>query len=142
MCLFIVLIRLVLTIWGILPKYGKVILSSFFGTVGICSLWINILSSNFWMHLSIKFCGYALFDKIFLSFWTSWWNFKKSEDKLKQRFTKVCTKPNLYSSGITLMKLVHNPLNVSFLKTQTYLFLFPYLNVSHLIKNRIVLLHH
>ena len=69
------------------------------------------------MHLSINFCGYAFFDKIFLSLSTSWWNFKKSEDKLKQRFNKVCTKPNLYSSGMKLMKLVYTPLNISFLKT-------------------------
>ena len=44
------------------------------------------------MHLSINFCGYAFFDKIFLSLSTSWWNLKKSEDKLKQQFNKVCTK--------------------------------------------------
>ena len=54
------------------------------------------------MHLSINFCGYAFFDKIVLSLSTSWWNFEKSEDKLKQRFNKVCTKPNLYSSGIKI----------------------------------------
>ena len=69
------------------------------------------------MHLSIRFCGYAFFDKIFLSLSNSWWNFKKSEDKLKQRFNKLCTKPKLYLSGIKLMKLVYTPLNVSFLKT-------------------------
>ena len=113
MCLFIVLHSLVLTIWDILPKYGKIIISSFLGTVGICSLWINILLRNFWMHLSINFCGYAFFDTILLSLSNSWWNFKKSEDKLKQRFSKVCTKPNLYWSGIKLMKLVYTPLNVS-----------------------------
>ena len=67
------------------------------------------------MDLSINFCGYAFFDKCFLSLSTSWWNLKMS-DKLKQ-FNKVCTKPNLYSSGIKLMKLVYTPLKVSFLKT-------------------------
>ena len=41
-------------------------------------------------------------------------NFEKSGNKLKQRFNKVCTKPNLYSSGIKLMKLVYTTLNVSF----------------------------
>ena len=41
------------------------------------------------MHLSIKFCGYAFFDKIFLSLSTLWKSFKKSEDKLKQWFNKV-----------------------------------------------------
>ena len=43
--------------------------------------------------------------------------FKKSEDKLKQRINKVCNKPNLYSSRIKLMKLVYTTLNVSFLET-------------------------
>ena len=43
------------------------------------------------MHLSINFCGYVFFDKIFLSL--------------------------LHSSGIKLMKLVYNTLNVSVIKT-------------------------
>ena len=30
----------------------------------------------------------------------------------------MCTKSNLHSNGIKLMKLVYTPLNVSFLKTQ------------------------
>ena len=114
--LFIALVSLVLTICEILSKNGKVITSYFFGTLGICSLSMNILLRNFWMHLSINFCGYAS-DKIFSSLPTSWWNFKKPEDKLKQQFNKVCTQPNLYSSGIKLLKLVYTPLNVSFLKT-------------------------
>ena len=78
---------------------------------------MNILLRNIWMYFSINFCGYALFDNIFLSLSTSWWNFKTSEDKLKERHNKVCTKPNFYSSGTKLMKLVYTPLNVSFLKT-------------------------
>ena len=41
------------------------------------------------MHLSVKFCGHAFFDKIFLSLSTPWRSFKKSEDKLKQWFNKV-----------------------------------------------------
>ena len=100
-----------------MSKYGKVILSSFFGTLGIYSLWINILLRTFWMDLHINFCGYGFFDKTFLTLSTSWWNFNNSDNKLKQRFNKVCTKSNLYSNGIKLMKLVYTPLNVSFLKT-------------------------
>ena len=69
------------------------------------------------MYFSINFCGYAFFDKKFLGLSTSWWNFKKSENKLKEGLNKVCTKPNLYSSKIKLMKLVYTPLNISFLKT-------------------------
>ena len=42
---------------------------------------------------------------------------KTSEDKLKQQFINVCTKPNLYSSEIKLVTLVYTPLIVSFLKT-------------------------
>ena len=69
------------------------------------------------MDLSINFCGFAYFNEIFLSLSTSWWNFKKSEDKLKQWFDKVCTKPNLYSSGTKLIKLVYTPISIYFLKT-------------------------
>ena len=76
-----------------------------------------MLLMNFLMHLSINFCGHAFFHKMFLSLSTSRWNFKKLEDKLKQPLNKVCTKPKLYSSEIKLMKLVYNPLNVSFLET-------------------------
>ena len=87
------------------------------GTLGSWSLWINILLKNFWMHLSINFCGYTFFDKIFLSLPNSYWNLERSEDKWKQRFNKVCTKSNFYSHGIKLEKLVYTPLGVSFLKT-------------------------
>ena len=48
-----------------------------------------MLLRNCSIHLSIKFCGYAFFDKIFLSLSTPWKSFKKSEDKLKQWFNKV-----------------------------------------------------
>ena len=44
-------------------------------------------------------------------------NYNTYNKKIEQRFNKVCTKPNLYSSGIKLIKLVYTPLNVSFLKT-------------------------
>ena len=57
------------------------------------------------------------FSTTFPSLSTSWWNFKKSKDKLKQWFNEACPKPNLNSNGIKLMKLVYTPLNVSFLKT-------------------------
>ena len=76
-----------------------------------------MLLRNFSMHLSINFCGYALLDKTFLRLSTSRWNFKKSEDKLKQRFDKLRTKPNLYSNEKKLTKLVYIPLYVSFLKS-------------------------
>ena len=37
------------------------------------------------MHLSTNFCGYAFFDKIFLSLSTSWWNFQ-TNNRLKNYF--------------------------------------------------------
>ena len=102
MYLLIVLVSLVLTIWDILPKYSKMIISSFLATEGTFGIWIYILVRTFWMHWSRNFCGYAFFDKIFLSLSTSWWNFKKSEDKLKQRFNKVCNKDSFeFAKDIT-----------------------------------------
>ena len=59
-----------------MPKYDKMMISSFLDTVAICGVWINILLRNFWVHLSINFCMYIFFYKIFFSFTTSWWNFK------------------------------------------------------------------
>ena len=53
-------------------------ISSFPDTVAICGVWINILLRNFWVHLSINFCMYICFFKIFFSFPTSWWNFKRT----------------------------------------------------------------
>ena len=59
------------------------------------------------------------FSKSFLKFINLMMEFQKvrTECKLKQLFNRVCTKPNLYSSGIKLMKLVYIPLNYPFLKT-------------------------
>ena len=64
-----------------------------------------------------KLLWVCIFRQNFLKFINFMMEFKQSEDKLKQRFNKVCTKPNLYSGGIKLIKLVYTPLSVSFLKT-------------------------
>ena len=96
MCLLIVLVTLVLTSWNILPEYSKIVISSLLGTMGISGFWINMFLRKFWMHLSINFCTYGFFSKIFLSLLISWRNFKKSEDKLKQQFNKGCTKQNIH----------------------------------------------
>ena len=79
----------------------------------------------------MNFCNYMFFDKILFGLSTSWWNFKKSANKLKQQFNNVCTKPNLYSSGIKLIKLVYTSLNVSSLKTLVTNFCFlEYFNIN------------
>ena len=117
-------LSLVLTIWNNLPTYSKMLLSYFLGTVAICGVWINILLSKLWMHLSIKFCRYAFKEKTLFSLLTSWWNFKESKGKSKQGFNNLFNTPKLNSTGIKLMKLVHIPLNISFLKTLIRNFLF------------------
>ena len=106
-------------------------MSSFLGRVAICGVWMNMLLGKFWMHLSINFGVYVFFDKIFFSLSTSGWNFKKLEDKSKQR-SNVCTKPSLYSSWRKLMKLGYTPLNVHFLKTliTNFCFFSKYFNIK------------
>ena len=59
--------RIGLTIWDILLRYSKIVVSSFLGTEAICDFQINKLLKNFRMNLSLKCYRYTFLEDIFLN---------------------------------------------------------------------------
>ena len=89
----------------------------FLWTVWTILLGTNNLLKYFFIHLSIKNWRYSFFLKMSFNNTISSWNFSYEEQMENERWSKVQTKPNLYATGIKLLKLVKTPLNDALQKT-------------------------